>query len=92
MSCIKRKLDDIEDMDKIARTILVEIGAIKYCSCGAIRYETYNLDKEKIYAYATKKLKEKFGKQDEYKTFHNAIDQILTESMDDNYCDKCNID
>lgn len=79
-----------EEMYDCAKKILLEMGAIKECFCGKIFYETYKYDEQNIYAIATKKLKEKFGEQYEYKTYHEQINKVLNDAQDGNNCD-CNL-
>lgn len=89
MSFAKRKLEKVDEMNKIAQEILFEIGVIKSCNCGKVFYETYKFDKKEIYAIATNKLKEKIGNQFEYKTFHKQIDEILKVALSGNDCECC---
>lgn len=90
MSSAKREIEATENMYRDALEILQQIGAIKYCTCGKIFYETFNLDKKDIYAIATNKLKELYGEIQNYKLFHNQIDTVLSEALDGNYCEYCN--
>lgn len=91
MSLTKRIVEYNNEMYNCARKILMEMGVIKKCFCGKIYYETYKLDRKDIYAIATSWLKNKYGEQPEYNTFHNQIDLVLTEAQDGNNCD-CNLE
>ena len=50
MSLSKRELEKQEEYRAIAREILLEMAIIRTCHCGAITYETYNLEKGQIYS------------------------------------------
>lgn len=79
--------------------MLVDIGAIEMCPFGHDFYyltSKFNIfdneDEGKIYAYATKKLKEKYGEYQDFDKFHEMIKKVLAEageSADDCFeCDK----
>lgn len=90
MSGTKLLLDKIQDYHRIAYDILIEIGAIKECDCNSgYYYETYNLDKDTIYAISSNKLKEKYGASYDFKLFHSQIAEIISNAAIESSCPYC---
>lgn len=81
MSLAKRLLEKTDDYYRIAFEALIDIGAIKTCDIhDDFYYQTYNIDKNDIYARVTNSVKKKYGEQDDYKLFHAQVDRILKEA------------
>lgn len=92
MSLTKEQMAYEEEMYSNAKEILINMGEIKPCDCGNICYQLYKYDEKNLYAIATNKLKEKYGNQYEYKTFHNAIKQVLADAHTENDCQFCSFE
>lgn len=89
MSLSKRELEKQEEYRSIAKEMLLAVGAIKTCSCGAITYESYDLDEEQIYALITNYVKKKYPENCDYKMLHKYIGLVLKESHSCNDCPYC---
>ena len=90
MSGTKDILDKIQEYHKIAYDILLEIDAIKECDCKSGYYcETYNLNKDTIYAISSNKLKEKYGANQDFKLFHSQISEIIKNAAIESSCPYC---
>lgn len=90
MSATKDLLDKIQDYHRIAYDIMIEIGAIEECDCkSGYYYETYNLDKDTIYAISSNKLKEKYGANQDFKLFHSQIAEIIKNAAPESTCSYC---
>ena len=90
MSATKDLLDKIQDYHRIAYDIMIEIGAIEECDCkSGYYYETYNLDKDTIYAISSNKLKEKYGEDQDFKLFHSQISEIIKNAAIESSCPYC---
>lgn len=87
---MKDIMENKDRMRSCARNILREIGEIKNCDCGETFYQMYRYDEKDIYAIATNKFKEEYGEQSEYKTFHEAIKEILEDAGTGDHCLYCN--
>ena len=89
MSLSKRELEKQEEYRAIAREILLEMGIIRTCHCGAITYETYDLEKGQIYGSVTNYVKKKYPENYDYKMLHKFIDLELKEAHSENDCVYC---
>ena len=89
MSDQKIKLIAMEEMYEKAKDILLQIGVIKTCFCGAYFYETYNKDKNEIYAIATNKYKQKFGNNVNFQILQASIKKVLDDAGTENNCPIC---
>ena len=79
MSLDKEKLSKIEEYENIAKEILQEMGAIKFCFCGKTYYDTGLYDRQNIFGLATTKLKEKYGDKQDFPLFDEVLDRIFSD-------------
>ncbi len=84
MSLTKTIKDNKEEYENTIRKILVDIGAIEYCSCGAKSRLTGKLDENEISKLVEQKLK-KQGKEFDKK----VLDEIISETPYSNKCEYC---
>ena len=80
-----------EEYRELAFSILLEIGAIKYCVVHDDWYYSTGMDEQGVYATATNKLKQ-CKKNPDFELFHSHIHTILGEAgesaADCPFCEK----
>lgn len=74
-----------EDYIWIAREILIEIEAVKYCITGK-HAKRYKHDDGYVYRKATDILKEKYGEEQNFNLWKEAIHDVLLDCLNDE-CD-----
>lgn len=74
---------------QFAEDTLISIGAIKYfCDIHESGLCDNYMDKNEVYAKATSILKAKYPDMNDFKFFHECIDEVLSEATAD-YCPFC---
>ena len=87
MGLTKRMLEEKEKYFNIAKSILIDIGAIGVCDVHDYYYNNDNYDNSDLYAIATNKYKEQ-GYTD-FKMFRDAIKEVMDNAGIESTCPYC---
>lgn len=79
------------DLYDLAKSILLEIGAIKACDAhDDFTYQTCAMDEKTIYARATQKYKDSYHREGEsFAPFQDAVKRVLDDTSSNNNCPFC---
>lgn len=81
----------MRDLYDLAKSILLEICAIKACDAhDDFIYKTCAMDEKTIYARATQKYKDSYYREGEgFTPFQDAVKRVLDDAGPDNNCPFC---